>query len=202
MKNFKQTIMLMLVCALGFLASCSDEEDVFYYSFKSIEYTMEEEDGIMKYETPWHVYNSVVNNSSTEMEDIKVSLGNLYRDYYEYYVFKCDYPETFNPTVGYVHVPLPSGLAPDGTVLVSSTMGEYSMEKMITYDTSAGMREYSIPAQKRLILECSLEIEKQVFTYKATFQRHPRGEDLVVKGKFIHAKPISSMARQTLEDIE
>lgn len=200
MKNLKQTITLVLFCILGFFTSCSDEEEVFYYSFKSIEYTMEEEDGIMAYDTPWHVYNSVTNTSETE--DIKVSLGNLYRDYYEYYVFKCDDAENFNPTVGYVHVPLPSGLASDGTVMVSSTMGEYSMEKMVTYDTSAGMREYSIPAKKRLVLECSLEIEKKVFTYKATFQRHPKGEDLVVRGKFIHAKPVSSMARQTLEDIQ
>ena len=135
MKNLKLTFTLMLVCALGLLASCSDEEEVFYYSFKSIEYTMEEEDGIMNYETPWHVYNSVINTSETE--DIKVTVGNLHKDYYEYYVFKCDDTENFNPTVGYVHVPLPIGLSPDGTVMVSGTMGEYSLEKMVTYDTSA-----------------------------------------------------------------
>ena len=162
MKNFKQTIMLMLVCALGFLASCSDEEDVFYYSFKSIEYTMEGDDGITTYYTPEEIYKTIANYSS---EELKYSPGNIYAGHEEYYQFKCATPEGFNPTPGDVHVPLPSGLAPDGTVLVSSTMGEYSMEKMVTYDVSAGMREYSVPAQKRLVLECSLEIEKKVFSY-------------------------------------
>ena len=76
MKNFKQTITLMLVCALGFLVSCSDEEDVFYYSFKSIEYTMEEEDGIMTYDTPEEIYKTITNNSS---EDLKITTGNIFQ---------------------------------------------------------------------------------------------------------------------------
>ena len=198
MKIFKQTITRMLVCALGFLASCSDDEDVFYYSFKSIEYTMEEEDGIMTYETPEEIYKTISNNSS---EDLKISTGNVYQGYDEYYVFKCDNQENFNPTVGYVHVPLP-GVNAGGNIVVGSDMGEYTMERVEKNNLSAGWKEHVIPPMKKLCLWRTLQIEKHVFTYKATFERHPRGEDLVVKGKFIHAKPISSMARQTLEDIQ
>ena len=197
MKNFKQTITLMLVCALGFLASCSDDEDVFYYSFKSIEYTMEEEDGIMTYETPEEIYKTITNNSS---EDLKISTGNVYQGYDEYYVFKCDDQENFNPTVGYVHVPLP-GVNAEGNIVVGSDMGEYTMERVVTYNLSAGWKDRVIPPMKKLSLWRTLQIEKRVFTYKATFERHPKGEDLVVKGKFIHAKPTSAITRESLEDI-
>ena len=197
MKNFKQTITLMLVCALGFLASCSDDEDVFYYSFKNIEYTMEEEDGIMTYETSEEIYKTITNNSS---EDLKISTGNVYQGYDEYYVFKCDDQENFNPTVGYVHVPLP-GVNAEGNIVVGSDMGEYTMERVVTYNLSAGWKDRVIPPMKKLSLWRTLQIEKRVFTYKATFERHPKGEDLVVKGKFIHAKPTSAITRESLEDI-
>ena len=200
MKIFKQTIALMLVCALGFLASCSDEEDVFYYSFKSIEYTMEEEDGIMTYDTPEEIYKTITNNSS---EDLKISTGNIFQGYDEYYVFKCDNQENFNPTVGYVHVPIP-GVNYEGNIVlgVGSDMGEYTMEKMVTYNLAAGWKEHVIPPMKKLRLWRTLQIEKHVFTYKATFQRHPKGEDLVVKGKFIHEMPTSAITRESFEDIE
>ena len=197
MKNFKQTITLMLVCALGFLASCSDDADVFYYSFKNIEYTMEEEDGIMTYETSEEIYKTITNNSS---EDLKISTGNVYQGYDEYYVFKCDDQENFNPTVGYVHVPLP-GVNAEGNIVVGSDMGEYTMERVVTYNLSAGWKDRVIPPMKKLSLWRTLQIEKRVFTYKATFERHPKGEDLVVKGKFIHAKPTSAITRESLEDI-
>ena len=198
MKIFKQTIALMLVCALGFLASCSDEEDVFYYSFKSIEYTMEEEDGIMTYDTPEEIYKTITNNSS---EDLKISTGNIFQGYDEYYVFKCDNQENFNPTVGYVHVPIP-GVNYEGNIVVGDDMGEYTMEKMVTYNLVAGWKEHVIPPMKKLRLWRTLQIEKHVFTYKATFQRHPKGEDLVVKGKFIHEMPTSAITRESFEDIE
>lgn len=199
MKNLKQTITLMLFCALGFLASCSDDEDVFYYSFKNIEYTMEEEDGIMTYETPEEIYRTITNNSA---EELTISVGNVFQGYDEYYVFKCDTPEEFNPTVGYVHVPLPRVNAEGAIVVDNNSMGEYTMEKMVTYNLAAGWNEYVIPPMQKLCLWRTLEIEKKVFTYKATFQRHPKGEDLVVKGKFIHAKPVSAITRESLEDIE
>ena len=198
MKNFKQTITLMLVCALGFLVSCSDEEDVFYYSFKSIEYTMEEEDGIMTYDTPEEIYKTITNNSS---EDLKISTGNIFQGYDEYYVFKCDNQENFNPTVGYVHVPIP-GVNYEGNIVVGDDMGEYTMEKMVTCNLAAGWKEHVIPPMKKLRLWRTLQIEKHVFTYKATFQRHPKGEDLVVKGKFIHEMPTSAITRESFEDIE
>ena len=198
MKNFKQTITLMLVCALGFLVSCSDEEDVFYYSFKSIEYTMEEEDGIMTYDTPEEIYKTITNNSS---EDLKISTGNIFQGYDEYYVFKCDNQENFNPTVGYVHVPIP-GVNYEGNIVVGDDMGEYTMEKMVTYNLVAGWKEHVIPPMKKLRLWRTLQIKKHVFTYKATFQRHPKGEDLVVKGKFIHEMPTSAITRESFEDIE
>ena len=199
MKNFKQTIMLMLVCALGFLASCSDEEDVFYYSFKSIEYTMEEDDGITTYYTPEEIYKTIANYSS---EELKYSPGNIYAGHEEYYQFKCATPEGFNPTPGDVHVPLPNGLTPDGTVSVGSTMGEYTMDIMLTHAEADIWEEFDVPPMKKLSILRSLKIEKREFTYTATFERHPKGKDLVVTGKFISAKPISSIAEAIMEDIQ
>lgn len=189
----------MLVCALGFLASCEDKEDLFFYTFKSIEYTVGEEDGVMTHETPWEIYKTIVNKTS---QDLTISTGNVHDGYYEYYMFKCDTPEDFNPSVGHVHVPLPSGLSSDGTVSVGSTLGEYTMDKMEVRNLAAGWKEHVIPPMKQLRLWRTLEIEKQVFTYTATFERHPKGKDLVVKGKFVHAKPISTITRESLEDIE
>lgn len=199
MKNFKQTITLMLVCALGFLASCSDEEDVFYYTFKNIEYTVEMEDGVTTYDTPEGIYRTVTNDSA---EDLKYSIENIYEGYNEFYLFKCATPEEFNPTPRDVHVPLPNGLSPDGTVSVGSTMGEYTMDIMMTHDETSKRQEYIIPPMKKLSISRSLKIRKHVFTYTATFERHPKGKDLVVKGKFIHEVPVVAIFSTILEDIE
>ena len=199
MKNFKQTITLMLVCALGFLASCSDDEDVFYYSFKNIEYTVGMEDGVVTYDTEWAHFKTIINDSS---EDLKDSTGDIYAGYDEYYVFKCTTPEKFNPSVGYVHVPLPNGLNADGTVSVGNTMGEYTMDTMLIRDKTANWEEFVVPPMKKLSILRSFKIEKQVFTYTATFERHPKGKDLVVTGKFVHVKPITARTSAILEDIE
>lgn len=199
MKNLKQIFTLMLVCALGFLASCSDEEDVFYYSFKSIEYTVEEEDGVTTYDIPEGIYRTVTNNSA---EELKYSIGNIYEGYNEFYLFKCATPEEFNPTPGYVHVPLPIGLSSDGTVSVGSTMGEYTMDTMMIHDETSNRQEHVVPPMKKLSISRALKIQKRVFTYTATFERHPKGKDLVVKGKFIHQIPVSAIFSTILEDIE
>lgn len=198
MRNYKRIIRLMLVCTLGFLASCSDDEEVFYYSYKNIEYSIEEGDGKYTYETQWERYNTIANNSGTETEDMKISVGGLYNDYQEYYVFKSE-SETFNPTVGHVHVPLPSGISDEGVITFRLNEGEFTTEKMISAD--AGSREFVIPPMKKLILERKLEIETLQLSFKATFQRHPKGKDIVVTGKFICSKPVSAKIRQTLEDI-
>ena len=198
MKNFKQTIMLMLVCALGFLASCSDEEDVFYYTFKNVEYTVETGDGVTTYDTEWQLFNTFTNNTQ---EVRKYSLENIYAGHEECFQFKCDTPEEFNPTPGDVHIPLPNGLSPDGTVSVG-TMGEYTMDIQFTHTEADIWEEFDVPPMSKLSILRSLKIEKQVFTYTATFERHPKGKDYVVKGKFIHVKPISSKTNVILEDIE
>lgn len=199
MKFYQKLFQLMLVCTLGFFTSCSDDEEVFYYSYKDIEYSIEEGDGKYIYETQWEKYFTIVNNSGAEMKDMKISAGGLYNDYQEYYVFNSE-SETFNPTVGYVHVPIPSALSDEGTILFQEKEGEYITEKMIT--TDAGMRDFVVPPMKKLVLERKLEIETLRLTYKATFQRHPKGQDIVVTGKFIYAKPISAQVKETLEDIE
>ena len=188
----------MLVCALGFLASCSDEEDVFYYTFKNVEYTVETGDGVTTYDTEWQLFNTFTNNTQ---EVRKYSLENIYAGHEEYFQFKCDTPEEFNPTPGDVHIPLPNGLSPDGTVSVG-TMGEYTMDIMLTHAEADIWEEFDVPPMKKLSILRSLKIEKREFTYTATFERHPKGKDLVVTGKFISAKPISSITEAIMEDIE
>ncbi len=199
MKNFRQTITLMLMCALGFLVSCSDEEGVFYYSFKNIEYTVEGQDGVTTYDIPEGIYRTVTNNSA---EDLKYSIENIYDGYSEFYLFKCATPEEFNPTPGDVHVPLPNGLSPDGTVSVGSTMGEYTMDIKLTPAEADIREEFDVPPMKKLSISRSLKIQKRVFTYTATFERHPKGKDLVVKGKFINEVPVAAIFSTILEDIE
>ena len=76
------------------------------------------------------------------------------------------------------------------------------MDIQFTHTEADIWEEFDVPPMSKLSILRSLKIEKQVFTYTATFERHPKGKDYVVKGKFIHVKPISSKANVILEDIE
>ena len=53
MKNYKLFVSMMLISVVTFFSSCSDDEDVFYYSFKDIEYMVGSDDGMTEYETHW-----------------------------------------------------------------------------------------------------------------------------------------------------
>ena len=186
MKNCKLFLSMILMSVVTFFSSCSDDEDVFYYSFKDIEYSVSSDDGMTEYETPWMERFILVNNGETE---VSAGPGDIYRGFHERYYFECKDPSLFNPTVGYVHVPLPEALTSDNHVVFDDKEGEYSMTEVdVPRVYTSDM--YDVPAKTKLTIEGKIQMKKLVLTYTATFQRHPGGRDHVVTGKFIRHIPM------------
>lgn len=187
MKTYYFFLSMMLIGIMTFLSSCSDDENVFYYSFKDIEYSVYTNDGMTSYETNWEAWQTIVNRA--EDQEISAGSGDIYQGHHEYYYFECDNPSLFNPTVGHVHVPLPQAITLDNQISFDEKEGEYSLEKM-EVNRSYESRMYDIPAKTKLTLERKIEMKKLTLTYTATFQRHPSGKDHVVTGKFIRYIPV------------
>ena len=186
MKNYKWFLSVMLIGVVAFFSSCSDDEDVFYYSFKNIEYSVNAGDGMTEYETDWLERFVLVNNGNTE---VTAGPGDMYLGFHERYCFECGDPSFFNPTVGYVHVPLPQALASGNQVILDEKEGEYSMTEVdVPRVYTSDM--YDVPAKTKLTIEAKIQMKKMVLTYTATFQRHPGGRDHVVTGKFIRHIPM------------
>ena len=186
MKNYKWFLSVMLIGVVAFFSSCSDDEDVFYYSFKNIEYSVNAGDGMTEYETDWLERFVLVNNGNTE---ITAGPSDMYLGFHERYCFECGDPSLFNPTVGYVHVPLPQALASGNQVILDEKEGEYSMTEVDVPRVYASDM-YDVPAKTKLTIEGKIQMKKMVLTYTATFQRHPGGRDHVVTGKFIRHIPM------------
>ena len=53
MKISETTMGVILISIMTFFSSCSEDEEIFYYSFKNIEYSLSSDDGIAEYDTPW-----------------------------------------------------------------------------------------------------------------------------------------------------
>ena len=49
MKIYKLFVSMMLMGIVACFSSCSDDENVYYYSFKNIEYTVSAGDGLTSY---------------------------------------------------------------------------------------------------------------------------------------------------------
>ena len=198
MKNCKSFWTLMLMGIMVFLSSCSDDEDVFYYSFKNIEYTVGSDDGMIEYETPWVECYILVNKSETS--EVKAGPSDIYIGYRDRYNFQCNDASTFNPTPGYVHIPLPEALTSTNQVVFEEKEGEYSMEEVDT-NRSKESKMFTIPPKTKLLLERKLVMKKLTLTYKATFQRHPSGRDHIVTGKFIRHIPVGIALMENYEPV-
>ena len=186
MKNYKWFLCMMLISVVAFFSSCSDNDDVFYYSFKNIEYSVEVGDGMTEYETDWLERFVLVNNGNTE---VTAGPGDMYLGFHERYCFECGDPSLFNPTVGHVHVPLPKSFS-GNQIVFDEKEGEYSMLETDVFRIYES-KMYDVPANTKLTIEGKLEMKKLVLTYTATFQRHPKGQDHVVTGKFVRHIPMS-----------
>ena len=187
MKIYKLFVSMMLMGIVACFSSCSDDENVYYYSFKNIEYTVSAGDGMTSYETNWEVLQSIVNGSGDK--EVQAGPGDIYQGYHEYYTFKCDNPGKFNPTVGHVHVPIPQTLVSGSQIVLDEKEGEFSMEENEVI-RSYEERKFNIPAKTKLVLERKVEMRKLELTYKATFKCHPSGSDYVVTGKFLRYPPV------------
>ena len=186
MKNYKWFLSMMLISVVAFFSSCSDGDDVFYYSFKNIEYSVEVGDGMTEYETDWLERFVLVNNGNTE---VTAGPGDMYLGFHERYCFECVDPSLFNQTVGHVHVPLPKSFS-GNQIVFDEKEGEYSMLETDVFRIYES-KMYDVPANTKLTIEGKLEMKKLVLTYTATFQRHPKGQDHVVTGKFVRHIPMS-----------
>lgn len=187
MKISETTMGVILISIMTFFSSCSEDEEIFYYSFKNIEYSLSSDDGIAEYDTPWEECYILINNS--EKSEVKSGPSDIYVGYHEYYCFECADGSTFNPTPGYVHVPLPEDLTSANQIVFEEKEGEYSLDK-IEVNRSYDRKMFNIPAKTKFILERKVTMKRLVLTYKATFQRHPSGKDHVVTGKFFRYVPI------------
>lgn len=187
MKISKPFLTLTILSVLACFASCSDAEEVHYYTFKNIEYTIGSDDGMAEYETPWEECYILVNKSATT--EVTAGPSDLYKGYHEYYQFECTDASLFNPTPGHVHVPLPETLSSGNQVVFDEKEGEYSLDEVEVNRSYEG-KMFDIPAKTKLILERKVMMKKLTLTYKATFQRHPSGSDRVVTGKFIRHIPV------------
>ena len=199
MKNCKSFWTLMLMGIMVFLSSCSDDEDVYYYSYNNITYSVGAGDGMTEYESPWEECYILVNNSETS--EIKAGPSDIYLGYHDAYRFECDDPEAFNPTVGYVHVPLPEALSSGNQPVFDEKEGEYSKEEGEgnAYKES---KMYTIPPKTQLVVERKVIVKKLVLTYTATFQRHPAGREHVVTGKFVRHTPTGIALVEKYEPIK
>ena len=199
MKIYKLFVSMMLMGIVACFSSCSDDENVYYYSFKNIEYTVSAGDGLTSYETNWEVLQSIVNGSGDK--EVQAGPGDIYQGYHEYYTFKCDNPGKFNPTVGHVHVPIPQTLVSGSQIVLDEKEGEFSMEKNEVI-RSYEERKFNIPAKTKLVLERKVEMRKLELTYKATFKCHPSGSDYVVTGKFLRYTPVGISLVEKYEPVK
>ena len=199
MKIYKLFVSMMLMGIVACFSSCSDDENVYYYSFKNIEYTVSAGDGLTSYETNWEVLQSIVNGSGDKEE--QAGPGDIYQGYHEYYTFKCDNPGKFNPTVGHVHVPIPQTLVSGSQIVLDEKEGEFSMEENEVI-RSYEERKFNIPAKTKLVLERKVEMRKLELTYKATFKCHPSGSDYVVTGKFLRYTPVGISLVEKYEPVK
>ena len=199
MKIYKLFVSMMLMGIVACFSSCSDDENVYYYSFKNIEYTVSAGDGMTSYETNWEVLQSIVNGSGDK--EVQAGPGDIYQGYHEYYTFKCDNPGKFNPTVGHVHVPIPQTLVSGSQIVLDEKEGEFSMEENEVI-RSYEVRKFNIPAKTKLVLERKVEMRKLELTYKATFKCHPSGSDYVVTGKFLRYTPVGISLVEKYEPVK
>ena len=199
MKIYKLFVSMMLMGIVDCFSSCSDDENVYYYSFKNIEYTVSAGDGLTSYETNWEVLQSIVNGSGDK--EVQAGPGDIYQGYHEYYTFKCDNPGKFNPTVGHVHVPIPQTLVSGSQIVLDEKEGEFSMEENEVI-RSYEERKFNIPAKTKLVLERKVEMRKLELTYKATFKCHPSGSDYVVTGKFLRYTPVGISLVEKYEPVK
>ena len=199
MKIYKLFVSMMLMGIVACFSSCSDDENVYYYSFKNIEYTVSAGDGLTSYETNWEVLQSIVNGSGDK--EVQAGPGDIYQGYHEYYTFKCDNPGKFNPTVGHVHVPIPQTLVSGSQIVLDEKEGEFSMEENEVI-RSYEERKFNIPAKTKLVLERKVEMRKLELTYKATFKFHPSGSDYVVTGKFLRYTPVGISLVEKYEPVK
>ena len=198
MKNFRLILSMALISVMTLFSSCSDNEGIYYYSFKNIEYTVGDGDGMSEYETPWEECYILVNNSETS--EVQAGPSDIYIGNNARYNFTCATPSAFNPTVGYVHVPLPEALTSTNQVVFEEKEGEYSMEEVDT-NRSKESKMFTIPPKTKLVLERKLVMKKLTLTYKATFQRHPSGRDHIVTGKFIRHIPVGIALMENYEPV-
>ena len=199
MKIYKLFVSMMLMGIVACFSSCSDDENVYYYSFKNIEYTVSAGDGLTSYETNWEVLQSIVNGSGDK--EVQAGPGDIYQGYHEYYTFKCDNPGKFNPTVGHVHVPIPQTLVSGSQIVLDEKEGEFSMEENEVI-RSYEERKFNIPAKTKLVLERKVEMRKLELTYKAPFKCHPSGSDYVVTGKFLRYTPVGISLVEKYEPVK
>ena len=199
MKIYKLFVSMMLMGIVACFSSCSDDENVYYYSFKNIEYTVSAGDGLTSYETNWEVLQSIVNGSGDK--EVQAGPGDIYQGYHEYYTFKCDNPGKFNPTVGHVHVPIPQTLVSGSQIVLDEKEGEFSMEENEVI-RSYEERKFNIPAKTKLVLERKVEMRKLELTYKAIFKCHPSGSDYVVTGKFLRYTPVGISLVEKYEPVK
>lgn len=198
MKKIDFLLRIMLVGIVAFFTSCSNKEEVFYYSFKNIEYTVGADDGMTQYESNWLERVVLVNNGDAE---VSAGAGDMYRGFHERYYFECKDPSLFNPTVGYVHVPLPQSLDAVNQVVFDEKEGEYSLEE-VEVPRSYELKMYDIPAKTKLTIEGKVQMKKLQLTYIATFQRHPNGADYTVTGKFVRHIPAGISLVEKYEPIQ
>ena len=188
----------MLLGIVSVFSGCSDAEEVHYYSYRNIEYSIGSGDGMTEYETPWEECYILVNQS--EVSEVKAGPSDIYIGYRERYCFQSDDP-LFNPTPGHVHVPLPESLTSGNQVAYDEREGEYSQEE-VEVKQSKDPQIYTIPPKTKLTLERKVKMKKLVLSYKASFQRHPGGADLVVTGKFIRHIPVGISLVEKYEPID
>lgn len=199
MKNYHSMLSMMLIGIMILFSSCSDDEDVFYYSFKDITYSVGTGDGMTEYESPWEECYILVNNSETS--EVQSGPADIYLGYHDTYRFECDDPTAFNPTVGYVHVPLPEALSSGNQPVLGEKEGEYSMDE-VEVDVYKQGKMYPIPPKTKLVVERKVMMKKLVLTYTATFQRHPKGPDHIVTGKFVRHTPMGISLVEKYEPIK
>ena len=157
MKNFRLILSMTLISVMTLFSSCSDNEGIYYYSFRNIEYTIGDGDGMSEYETPWEECYILVNNSETS--EVQAGPSDIYIGNNARYNFTCATPSAFNPTVGYVHVPLPEALTSNNQVVFEDKGGEYSMEEVEVYRPKES-KMYTIPPKTKLTLKRQVTMKK------------------------------------------
>ena len=198
MKNFRLILSMALISVMTLFSSCSDNEGIYYYSFKNIEYTVGDGDGMSEYKTPWEECYILVNNSETS--EVQAGPSDIYIGNNARYNFTCATPSAFNPTVGYVHVPLPEALTSNNQVVFEDKEGEYSMEEVEVYRPKES-KMYTILPKTKLTLKRQVIMKKLILTYKANFQCHPSGSDHVVTGKFVRYTPVGIALMEEYESV-